>query len=48
MESGSDVRCSILWEKGVDKKTHVKAGQKVALAGIELSEYVMPGLWKVF
>jgi hypothetical protein len=28
----------------VDKKTHITAGQKVKNAGIELSEYVMPGL----
>ncbi len=30
--------------KGVDKKTHITAGQKVKRAGIELSEYFMPGL----
>ena len=30
--------------KGVDKKTHILAGQKVKKAGIELSEYFMPGL----
>jgi len=30
--------------KGVDKQTHVLAGQKVKKAGIELSEYFMPGL----
>ena len=31
-------------KKGVDKKTHIIAGQKVKRAGIELSEYFMPGL----
>lgn len=31
-------------KKGVDKAMHIKAGQKVKQAGIELSEYVMPGL----
>ena len=30
--------------KGVDKQTHIRAGQKVKKAGIELSEYFMPGL----
>lgn len=30
--------------KGVDRSTHIKAGKKVKAAGIELSEYVMPGL----
>lgn len=31
-------------KKGVDKQTHILAGQKVKKAGIELSEYFMPGL----
>jgi len=31
-------------KKGVDKQTHILAGQKVKRAGIELSEYFMPGL----
>ena len=31
-------------KKGVDKKTHIRAGLKVKKAGMELSEYVMPGL----
>jgi ribosomal protein S4E len=31
-------------KKGVDKETHITAGQKVKRAGIELSEYFMPGL----
>jgi len=43
MESGSDKVLSAV-KKGVDKKTHILAGLKVKRAGIELSEYVMPGL----
>lgn len=43
MESGSD-RVLALMEKGADQATHVRAGQKVKRAGLELSEYVMPGL----
>ncbi len=43
MESGSD-RVLARVHKGVDKKTHILAGQKVKAAGIELSEYIMPGL----
>jgi hypothetical protein len=43
MESGSD-RVLALVRKGVDKKTHILAGKKVKKAGMELSEYVMPGL----
>ena len=31
-------------KKGVDKKTQVIAGKKVKKAGMELSEYIMPGL----
>lgn len=31
-------------KKGVDKQTHIVAGKKVKTAGIELSEYFMPGL----
>ena len=31
-------------KKGVDKKTHITAGKKVKQAGMELSEYIMPGL----
>jgi len=30
--------------KGVDRETHIEAGIKVKTAGMELSEYVMPGL----
>lgn len=43
MESGSDTVLERV-RKGVDQKTHIKAGQKVKRAGMELSEYVMPGL----
>ncbi len=43
MESGSDKVLAMV-KKGVDKKTHIKAGLKVKGAGMELSEYVMPGL----
>ncbi|MGC9053747.1 MAG: hypothetical protein ACP5KS_07660 [Candidatus Hydrogenedens sp.] len=31
-------------KKGVTKEQHIEAGQKVIKAGIELSEYYMPGL----
>ena len=43
MESGSD-RVLKMVHKGVDKATQIVAGQKVKRAGIELSEYFMPGL----
>lgn len=43
MESASDEVLEFV-KKGVDKKTHIIAGQKVKRAGIELSEYFMPGL----
>lgn len=43
METGSD-RVLKLVDKGVDKQTHITAGKKVKAAGIELSEYYMPGL----
>ncbi|MCK5100479.1 MAG: radical SAM protein, partial [Desulfobacteraceae bacterium] len=43
MESGSD-RVLKRIKKGVDKQDHIKAGLRVKEAGIELSEYVMPGL----
>ena len=43
MESGSDTILGLV-DKGADKKTHITAGQKVKAAGIELSEYYMPGL----
>jgi hypothetical protein len=43
MESGSDEVLKMV-HKGVDKSTHIQAGLKVKKVGIELSEYVMPGL----
>jgi len=43
MESASDAVLKFV-KKGVDKKTHILAGKKVKQAGIELSEYFMPGL----
>lgn len=43
METGSDKVLARI-KKGVDKKTHIKAGQKIKQAGMELSEYIMPGL----
>jgi hypothetical protein len=43
LESGSDVVLKMV-KKGVTKKMHIEAGQKVKRAGIELSEYYMPGL----
>lgn len=43
MESGSD-KVLRLVKKGTDKAGHIKAGLKVKQAGMELSEYVMPGL----
>ena len=43
LESGSD-KVLTLVKKGVDKATQILAGQKVKRAGMELSEYYMPGL----
>ena len=43
MESGSDTVLKRV-RKGGTKDKHIRAGQKVKKAGIELSEYVMPGL----
>ncbi len=43
MESGSDKVLKRI-KKGVDKKSQVKAGLKIKKAGMELSEYIMPGL----
>ena len=43
LESGCD-RVLELVKKGADKQTHILAGRKVKEAGIELSEYYMPGL----
>ena len=43
MESGSD-EVLVLVNKGVTADIHIKAGQNIKQAGIELSEYFMPGL----
>ena len=43
MESGSDAVLKKV-KKGADKATQIRAGQKVKRAGMELSEYYMPGL----
>ena len=43
MESGSD-RVLKQVQKGVDAKRQIEAGTKVIAAGMELSEYFMPGL----
>lgn len=43
LESGSDTVLKMV-KKGVTKEIHIKAGLKVKRAGMELSEYVMPGL----
>lgn len=43
LESGHDPVLKMM-RKGVTGAQHVEAGQKVVAAGIELSEYVMPGL----
>lgn len=43
MESGSDAVLSLI-KKGVTAADHIQAGLNIREAGIELSEYVMPGL----
>jgi len=43
MESANDQILKII-KKGASKVIHIEAGQKVKHAGIELSEYFMPGL----
>lgn len=43
MESGADKVLAMV-RKGVDKASQIVAGQKVKKAGMELSEYYMPGL----
>jgi radical SAM superfamily enzyme YgiQ (UPF0313 family) len=43
LETGSDEVLERV-KKGVTKAIHIKAGLKVKAAGMELSEYVMPGL----
>jgi hypothetical protein len=44
MESGADTQCWHQVRKGADQQAHIDAGRKVVQAGIELSEYYMPGL----
>jgi len=43
LESGSDQVLKRI-RKGANKATHIRAGQKIKQAGMQLSEYVMPGL----
>ena len=43
LESGFDLLLKFI-KKGVTAAQHIEAGRKVVEAGIELSEYVMPGL----
>ena len=43
LESGSDTVLQKV-RKGVTKAQHIEAGRKVKQAGMEVSEYVMPGL----
>jgi len=43
LESGYDSVLKFM-KKGVSAKQHIEAGRKVIEAGMELSEYVMPGL----
>ncbi|MEJ2655790.1 MAG: radical SAM protein [Desulfobacterales bacterium] len=43
LESGSN-RVLKTMQKGVTKESHIKSGLKIKKAGMELSEYVMPGL----
>jgi len=43
MESGSD-RVLEFVQKGVTAREHIEGGRKVLEAGMELSEYIMPGL----
>ena len=43
LESGSDPLLKLM-KKGVTKEEHVLAGRRIKEAGIELSEYVVPGL----
>ena len=43
MESGSDTVLSLM-HKGVTQEEQIRSGRQVIAAGIELSEYFMPGL----
>jgi len=43
LESGSDTVLELI-DKGITAERHIEAGLRVKEAGIELSEYIMPGL----
>lgn len=43
LETGNDALLRLV-NKGVDRETQIKAGQKAMRAGIEVSEFYMPGL----
>ena len=43
LESGSDNVLKMV-RKGASKRIHIDAGLKIKMAGMELSEYIMPGL----
>ena len=43
LETGDDELLQKV-HKGITAEQHIKAGQKIVKAGIELSEYIMPGL----
>jgi hypothetical protein len=43
LESGSDAVLKLI-QKGVSAQQHIEAGRKLKEAGMEVSEYVMPGL----
>jgi len=43
LESGSDAVLKMI-QKGANKAMHIRAGLKTKAAGLELSEYIMPGL----
>ena len=43
LETGYDPLLKLM-KKGITAEGHIKAGQRVRAAGMELSEYVMPGL----
>lgn len=43
METGSDELLSLI-KKGATAEIHIRAGQRALEAGLELSEYLMPGL----
>ncbi len=43
LESGSDTVLALI-DKGITGERHIEAGLRVRAAGMELSEYIMPGL----